>query len=253
MSAFRTRYRATALAATTTAVLALALTACGGSDSGTGTRSEDPASNSAPASAAKSATGSGSAATSDSGDGTAAKTSVAAKGTTAGGTTTGGSGTTAGTTSSGTGGAAKSATGSASAPLCTTKDVKISAATQGGPPYTHIVLTAKNTSGHRCEMKGFPEIQFLESHKQNIPSVAKSKPATRIVLDAGAPAYALVKLSDGGADENVEPVTAFAVWLQGGSGQAAVRAPGAEGIAVDPAKYRTGYWTYELRNGADDF
>ncbi|MFJ3591296.1 DUF4232 domain-containing protein [Streptomyces sp. NPDC090231] len=244
MSAFRTRSRATALAATTTAVLALALTACGGS--GTGTRSEGPANNAAPASAAKSATGSGSAATSDSAHGSAAKTSVAAKGTT--GTTTGGTGT-----GSGTGGAAKSATGSASAPLCTTEDVKISAAAQDGPPYTHIVLTAKNTSGRRCEMKGFPEIQFLESHKQNIPSVAKSKPATRIVLDAGAPAYALVKLSNGGADEDVRPVTAFAVWLQGGSGQAAVRAPGAEGIAVDPAAYRTGYWTYELRNGADDF
>ncbi|WP_328866334.1 DUF4232 domain-containing protein [Streptomyces sp. NBC_00304] len=243
MSAFRTRSRATALAATTTAVLALALTACGGSDSGTGTRSEGPANNAAPASAAKSATGSGS----------AAKTSVAAKGTTAGGTTTGGSGNGGTGTGSSTGGAAKGATGSASAPLCTTEDVRISAATQDGPPYTHIVLTAKNTSGHRCEMKGFPEIQFLESHKQNIPSVAKSKPATRIVLDAGAPAYALVKLSNGGADEDVQPVTAFAVWLQGGSGQAAVRAPGAEGIAVDPAAYRTGYWTYELRNGADDF
>ncbi|MFJ3527595.1 MULTISPECIES: DUF4232 domain-containing protein [unclassified Streptomyces] len=251
MSAFRTRSRATALAATTTAVLALALTACGGS--GTGTRSEGPANNAAPASAAKSATGSGSAATSDSAHGSAAKTSVATKGTTAGGTTTGGNGTGGTGTGSGTGGAAKGATGSASAPLCTTEDVRISAAAQGGPPYTHIVLTAKNTSGRRCEMKGFPEIQFLESHKQNIPSVAKSKPATRIVLDAGAPAYALVKLSNGGADEDVQPVTAFAVWLQGGSGQAAVRAPGAEGIAVDPAAYRTGYWTYELRNGADDF
>ncbi|NED78919.1 DUF4232 domain-containing protein [Streptomyces sp. SID11233] len=249
MSAFRTRSRATALAATTTALLALALTACGGSHSGTGTRSEGPANNAAPASAAKSATGTGSAATSESGDGTAAKTSVAAKGTTAGGTTAGGSTTTGGSG----GGAAKGTSGSASAPLCTTEDVRISAATQDGPPYTHIVLTARNTSGHRCEMKGFPEIQFLESHKQNIPSVARSKPATRIVLDAGAPAYALVKLSNGGADEDVEPVTAFAVWLRGGSGQATVRAPGAEGIAVDPAAYRTGYWTYELRNGADDF
>ncbi|MEV0785175.1 DUF4232 domain-containing protein [Streptomyces sp. NPDC050423] len=226
MSAFR--YRTTALAATTTAVLALALTACGGSNSGTGTKAEGTASNSAPASAAKSE------------DGTATKADAAKTPVTAKGGSTGG-------------GAAKGTTGSASTPLCTTKDVRISAATQDGPPYTHIVLTAKNTSGHKCEMKGFPEIQFLESHKQNIPSVAKSKPEARIVLDAGAPAYALVKLSDGGADEDVEPVTAFAVWLQGGDGQATVRAPGAEGIAVDPAKYKTGYWTYELRNGADDF
>ncbi|MFF3174059.1 DUF4232 domain-containing protein [Streptomyces sp. NPDC057900] len=244
MSAFRTRYRATALAATTTAVLALALTACGGGDSGTGTRSEGPANSSAPASATKSATtgsDSDSVASSGSGDGTAAKASVTSKG-----TGTGGSG-------SSTGAAAKGTSGSASTPLCTTKDVRISAATQDGPPYTHIVLTAKNTSGHKCEMKGFPEIQFLESHKQNIPSVAKSKPLVPVVLESGAPAYALVKLSDGGVDEDVEPVTAFAVWLQGGSGQAAVRAPGADGIAVDPAKYKTGYWTYELRNGADDF
>ncbi|MFJ4899148.1 DUF4232 domain-containing protein [Streptomyces sp. NPDC088727] len=241
MSAFRTRSRATALAATTTAVLALALTACGGSDSGTGTRSEGPANNAAPASAAKSATGSGS----------AAKTSVATKDST-GGSGTGGSGP-GGTTTGSSTGVTKGTSGSASTPACTTKDVKISAATQDGPPYTHIVLTAKNTSGRKCEMKGFPEIQFLESHKQNIPSVAKSKPAAPVVLGAGAPAYALVKLSDGGADENVEPVKGFAVWLQGGSGQAVVGAPGPDGIAVDPAKYKTGYWTYELRNGADDF
>jgi hypothetical protein len=34
---------------------------------------------------------------------------------------------------------------------------------------------------------------------------------------------------------------------------AAVKAPGSEGIAVDPATWATGYWTPELRNGADDF
>ncbi|MGW1603504.1 DUF4232 domain-containing protein, partial [Streptomyces eurythermus] len=28
---------------------------------------------------------------------------------------------------------------------------------------------------------------------------------------------------------------------------------GSDGIAVDPAKALTGYWTPELRNGADDF
>lgn len=43
------------------------------------------------------------------------------------------------------------------------------------------------------------------------------------------------------------------MWLQGGGGQAVVGAPGPDGIAVDPAKNKTGYWTYELRNGADDF
>ncbi|WAL96743.1 DUF4232 domain-containing protein [Streptomyces sp. Je 1-369] len=141
----------------------------------------------------------------------------------------------------------------AAAPVCTTKDVTISAARHGGPPYTHIVLTAKNTSGHSCKMTGFPEIQFLESHKQDVPAVAKSKPASPVVLKAGAPAYALVKISDGGVDETNEPVSAFQVTLQGGGGRAAVRAPGSAGIAVDPAKALTGYWTYELRNGADDF
>ncbi|GHG96392.1 DUF4232 domain-containing protein [Streptomyces rubradiris] len=142
---------------------------------------------------------------------------------------------------------------SASPPLCTAGNVTISAATQDGPPYTHIVLTAKNTSSHACRLTGFPHIQFLESHKQDVPAVAKSKPATPVVLTAGAPAYALVKLSDGGIDEDAEPVTAFSVMLEGDPTVIAVTAPGSEGIAVDPAKALTGYWTPELREGADDF
>ncbi|MFF5436371.1 DUF4232 domain-containing protein [Streptomyces achromogenes] len=142
---------------------------------------------------------------------------------------------------------------SASAPLCTAGDVTVSAATQDGPPYTHIVLTAKNTSRHTCRLTGFPHIQFLESHKQDVPAVAKSKPATPVVLTAGAPAYALVKLSDGGMDEDVEPVSAFSVTLENDPTVISVTAPGSEGIAVDPAKALTGYWTPELRNGADDF
>ncbi|MEU2435877.1 DUF4232 domain-containing protein [Streptomyces rubradiris] len=142
---------------------------------------------------------------------------------------------------------------SASAPLCTAGNVTISAATQDGPPYTHIVLTAKNTSSHACRLTGFPHIQFLESHKRDVPAVAKSKPAAPVVLTAGAPAYALVKLSDGGIDEDVEPVTDFSVMLEGDPTVIAVTAPGSEGIAVDPAKALTGYWTPELREGADDF
>jgi hypothetical protein len=62
-----------------------------------------------------------------------------------------------------------------------------------------------------------------------------------------------VRLSDGGVDEDVETVEDFSVTLQGNAGMAIVKAPGAEGIAVDPAKWATGYWTPELRNGADDF
>lgn len=86
-----------------------------------------------------------------------------------------------------------------------------------------------------------------------MPAVAKSKPAAPVVLTVGAPAYALVKLSDVGTDENTEPVTAFSVTVQGSSGLATVQAPGSAGIAVDPAKWATSYWTPELRNGADDF
>ncbi|MFC9243016.1 DUF4232 domain-containing protein [Streptomyces sp. NPDC057136] len=223
------RHRSTLLAAATTAVLALALTACGGDDGGT--KSAGPAdSSSAPAAAA---------AGSSQDTGTTKDTAAAQ---------TTGSNTGTGTADKSTGDGA-----AASAPTCTTKDVAISAARQDGPPYTHIVLTAKNTSGHSCTIKGFPKVQFLESHKEDVPAVAKSKPAAPVVLEAGAPAYALVKLSDGGVDEETEPVSAFSVWLEGGDGMAAVKAPGSGGIAVDPAVWATGYWTPELRNGADDF
>ncbi|MEU6125590.1 hypothetical protein [Streptomyces sp. NPDC047123] len=73
------------------------------------------------------------------------------------------------------------------------------------------------------------------------------------MLRPGAPAYAPVKLSDGGVDEPNEPVSAFSVTLQDSGGTASVRAPGRGGVAVDPAKALTGYWTYELRDGVDDF
>lgn len=223
------RHRSALLAAATTAALALALTACGGE--GTGTQSAGPAdTSSAPAAAAGSSQDAGT-------------TKDTAKDTNAAETTGNGSGT----ADSNGGGAA------ASAPVCTTEDVAISAARQDGPPYTHLVLTAKNTSGHSCTIQGFPKIQFLESHKEDVPAIAKSKPAAPVVLEAGAPAYALVKLSDGGADEENEPVSAFALWLEGGDGMATVTAPGDGGIAVDPAVWATGYWTHELRNGADEF
>ncbi|MEW2256744.1 DUF4232 domain-containing protein [Streptomyces sp. NPDC047869] len=137
--------------------------------------------------------------------------------------------------------------------VCAARDVAVTAATQGGAPYTHIVLTARNTSGHSCRLVGAPHIQLLESHKQDVPVVARSKPAAPVVLTAGAPAYALVKLSDGGVDEDNEPVSAFSVVLEGDSEVIAVTAPGSGGIAADPAKALTGYWTPELRNGADDF
>ncbi|MFK4107248.1 DUF4232 domain-containing protein [Streptomyces sp. NPDC002176] len=213
------------------AALALSLTAC---QSGEGTKAEG-------APVAK--------------DTAAAATSAPAAGTSTGtdtGTTTGTS-TAVGTahkTGSGSSGAKK---GTASTPLCRAQDVKVSSERQDGPPYTHIILTARNTSGHRCEMAGFPHIQFLESHKQDVPSVAKSKPAVPTVLNPGDPAFVLVKLSDGGVDEDNEVVTAFQLVLQGDSTVIAVDSSAGGGLAVDPAKTLTGYWTTELRNGADDF
>ncbi|MFJ8665394.1 DUF4232 domain-containing protein [Streptomyces sp. NPDC093600] len=234
------RNRTTVLAAAATAVLTLTVTACGGD--GSGVRSAGSAADSsapAPASSAPAAESAES-----------ASPSTGTPGSTGTGT---GTGKNAGATrGAGTGKAATSPT-AASTPVCTPKSIAISAARQDGPPYTHIVLTAKNTSRHSCRLTGFPEIQFLESHRENVPAVAKSRPAAPVVLAAGAPAYARVKLSDGGVDEHTEPVTDFAVTLRGSDEVIAVRAPGEGGIAVDPAKWATGYWTPQLRNGADDF
>ncbi|MFI6846291.1 MULTISPECIES: DUF4232 domain-containing protein [unclassified Kitasatospora] len=244
MTTFRSR--TTALATVSTAALVLTLTACNGDGGAAGgggsaaTKAAAPAAAPA-ASQAQPAQGGG-----------ASQGAGASQGT--------GTGSSAGAGAGSGAGAAQPAatkapapTAAASTPLCTVKDVAISAAHQDGPPYTHIVLTAKNTSGHSCRLDDHPQIRFLESHRENVPAVAKSKPAAPVVLTAGAPAYALVKLSDGGVHENNEPVTAFSVALSGSSGQATVKAPGAEGIAVDPAAWATGYWTYELRNGADEF
>ncbi|MEU2480489.1 DUF4232 domain-containing protein [[Kitasatospora] papulosa] len=232
MSTVRTR--TTVLAAAATAVLALSLTACG--EDGTGTKSAGPAGSGSTAAAAavKSAQNAGS--TESDGASQATGDSGSAK-------TTGGTKTSGATKTGGDGGVA----------ACTTKGLAISAAVQDGPPTTHIVLTAKNTSGHSCLMQGFPEIRFLENARGTVPAVGKSKPAGPVVLAAGAPAYAVVRLSDGGMDEDVETVKDFSVTLPGNAGMAIVKAPGAEGIAVDPARWATGYWTPELRNGADEF
>ncbi|KUL55003.1 DUF4232 domain-containing protein [Streptomyces sp. NRRL S-1521] len=226
------RSRATVLAAAGAAALALSLTACGGN--GSGPRAAAPAEATVAVAPAKNEAGEKNA------DAEAPTVSRAGRAERA---------EAAGTARS----AASPGATVAAAPVCTTEDLKISAARHGGPPYTHIVLTAKNTSGHSCRMTGHPEIQFLESHRENVPPVAKSRPAAPVVLKAGAPAYAMVRLSDGGVDESTEPVSGFSVTLKGGGGTAAVTAPGRGGIAVDPAAWRTGYWTYELRNGADDF
>ncbi|MFJ4031165.1 DUF4232 domain-containing protein [Streptomyces griseoluteus] len=213
------------------AALALSLTAC---QSGEGTKAEG---------AAPAAEDSVSASTAASPPAAGASTS---------GNTGSGTSTAVGTAHR-SGSASSGAQKGTTTPLCRARDVKVSSERQDGPPYTHIVLTARNTSGHRCEMAGFPHIQFLESHKQDVPSVAKSKPAAPTVLNPGDPAYVLVKLSDGGVDEDNEVVNAFQLVLEGDSTVIAVDSSAGGGLAVDPAKTLTGYWTTELRNGADDF
>ncbi|MCN9240405.1 DUF4232 domain-containing protein [Streptomyces sp. RY43-2] len=247
------RHRSALLAVAGTA-LVLSLTAC---QSDEDTKSTSAATSSATAEASDSKdtgmsdpTGSTDSAASNGSTGSKdSKGATGSKGSAGSADADGSAGTTGANGSSGSTG--KQAT--ASTPVCTARDVTITAAKQGGPPYTHLVLTAKNTSGHSCRLTGFPRIQFLESHKQDVPSVAKSKPAAPVVLAAGAPAYALVKLSNGGVDEDNEPVVAFSVMLEGDSTVITVSAPGSGGVAVDPAQALTGYWTPELRNGADDF
>ncbi|CAL2070899.1 MULTISPECIES: DUF4232 domain-containing protein [Streptomyces] len=238
-----TLHRTALLAAAGTA-LVLPLTACQG----------DGDANSAPTSGSSVNVQSPSGKATDA-SGTTGSANSAGSGSSSGSTgSNGGGGSTKASGSSGSSGSASSGEqASASTPVCAAGDVHITAATQDGPPYTHIVLTAKNTSRHSCRLTGFPHIQFLESHKQDVPAVAKSKPEAPVVLAAGDPAYALVKLSDGGREEDNEPVTAFSVMLAGDPTVIAVTAPGSGGIAVDPAKALTGYWTPELRNGADDF
>ncbi|WP_338683390.1 DUF4232 domain-containing protein [Streptomyces acidiscabies] len=232
-------HRSTLLALAGTA-LALSLTAC---QSGEGTESAAASPDVTVASTPVAGTS-----TADKAAGTTAGTAGKP-----GASGTSGSGSAKAAGSNGSAGSGSSTGDKAATPTCTAADVRITAALQDGPPYTHIVLTAKNTSRHSCRLAGFPRVQFLESHKQDVPAVAKSKPATPVVLAAGAPAYALVKLSDGGVDEDNEPVSAFQVMLEDDSTVITVSAPGKDGIAVDPAKALTGYWTYELRNGADDF
>ncbi|MEV6612917.1 DUF4232 domain-containing protein [Streptomyces sp. NPDC051051] len=226
------RHRSTLLAVAGTA-LALSLTAC---QSDTDSKSTSAPTTSATVTSSPTTAGKG-AGTSDGTGATDSAGSAGSKGSAGSAGTTGPTGEQA----------------TASTPVCTARDVRVTAATQDGPPYTHIVLTARNTTRHSCRLTGFPHVQFLESHKQDVPSVAKSEPAAPVVLTAGAPAYALVKLSDGGVDEDNEPVSAFSVVLEGDSTVIAVTAPGSDGIAVDPAKALIGYWTPELRNGADDF
>ncbi|MEU2657391.1 DUF4232 domain-containing protein [Streptomyces sp. NPDC007325] len=145
----------------------------------------------------------------------------------------------------------------AKAPVCAYGDVTITAAKADEVPTEHIVLTATNTSGRACRLLGHPLIAFgaIQTAK-DVPPVAKSKPAAPVVLDPGAPAYANVRVSRGGVHEDNKVVKEFNVNLFAAAGPAegsvVVAAP-AGGVAVDEAVAVTGYWTPELRSGADEF
>ncbi|MFD4497492.1 DUF4232 domain-containing protein [Streptomyces sp. NPDC058486] len=145
----------------------------------------------------------------------------------------------------------------AKTPVCAHGDVKITAAKADEVPTEHIVLTATNTSARACRLLGHPLLAFgaIQTAK-DVPPVAKSKPAAPVVLDPGAPAYANVRVSAGGVHEDNKVVKEFTVNLLAADGPAegsvVVAAPEG-GIAVDEAIAKTGYWTPELRNGADEF
>ncbi|MFF0427421.1 DUF4232 domain-containing protein [Streptomyces sp. NPDC004520] len=259
----RNHRKNTVLAAAAIAALSLGLTACGGGDD---TAAKDAGSAS---SAAQSATGTGADGTAGGGtaDQTAAKSGSGSStgGSSTGGSTTGGSkasstgGSKAGSSTGSTGSTGSSTGGSSSAktPACAYGDIKVTAAKADEVPTEHIVLTATNTSGRTCTLLEYPLIAFgpIQTAK-DIPSVAKSKPGTPIVLKAGAPAYANVRIALGGVHEDNKVVKEFNVNLFAPEGPAegsiVVKAP-AGGLAVDEAAAKTGYWTYELRNGADEF
>ncbi|MCX5165846.1 DUF4232 domain-containing protein [Streptomyces sp. NBC_00264] len=243
--------RPAVLAASAVAALSLTLTACGGED---GSKDNGAAASVSAEQGTSGSSGGGS--SSNGGVGTTGSTTTDS-GTT--GSTTTGSGTTGSGTSAGTvvqAGVKKKAT--AKAPACTVNDVKISAAKQAGLPTTHITLTATNISGHACTLLQYPLLGFgdLPQTSKDVPAVAKSKPGTPIVLNAGTPAYAAVRINNGGVDEKNHAVSSFYVNLFAADGPAegsrTVAAPKG-GIAVDDAAAKTGYWTYELRNGADEF
>ncbi|MCX4983210.1 DUF4232 domain-containing protein [Streptomyces sp. NBC_00572] len=251
----RTHHKSSVLAAAAIAALSLGLTACGGTDTG--------AKDAGSASASQQSSGNASAGTTDNGtaaageaDQTAAKSG---SGSTGGSTATGGTGGTSGGTGTkgSTTGASTGGKSSAKAPACAYGDIKVTAAKADEVPTEHIVLTATNTSGSACTLLQYPLIAFgpIQTAK-DVPAVAKSKPAAPIVVKPGAPAYANVRIALGGAHEDNKVVKTFNVNLFAPEGPAegsiVVQAP-AGGLAVDEAAAKTGYWTYELRNGADEF
>ncbi|MGW6418032.1 DUF4232 domain-containing protein [Streptomyces sp. NPDC055055] len=243
----------TVLAAAAIAALSLGLTACGGGDGSTGAKDAGSAS----AAQTTGGTADGGTATGGTADQTTAK---GGSGSTGGSTASSSSSSATGGSSSGSTGSTGSAGGSktdAKAPACAYGDVKITAKKADEVPTEHIVLTATNTSGRSCTLLQYPLIAFgpIQTAK-DVPAVAKSKPSAPVVLKAGEPAYANVRVALGGVDEDNKVVSEFNVNLFASDGPAegsvVVKAP-AGGLAVDESAAKAGYWTYELRNGADEF
>ncbi|KOG21574.1 MULTISPECIES: DUF4232 domain-containing protein [Streptomyces] len=246
----RNHRKNTVLAAAAIAALSLGLTACGGGDDATGAKDAGSAA------ASQSAGGSAAGGTAD--QAATKGGSGSAGGSTATSSSSGGSSSgSTGSTGSGSTGSTGGSKTSGAAPACAYGDVKITAKKADEVPTEHIVLTATNTSGSACTLLQYPLIAFgpIQTAK-DVPAVAKSKPAAPIVLKAGEPAYANVRVALGGAHEDNKVVGEFNVNLFSADGPAegsiVVKAP-AGGLAVDEAAAKTGYWTYELRNGADEF
>ncbi|MEU8973239.1 DUF4232 domain-containing protein [Streptomyces monashensis] len=236
-------HRTTTVLAIAAAALSLGLTACSGSGNGTGTKDEGKGSAAQPSAAQTHADGTGTAGSSGSAGGGTAARPAAENGKNSG---SGSGGTRAGRGKS-----------TAQAPACAAADVRVTAAKADETPTAHIVLTAKNISGHACRLYQYPLIAFGDIHTaKDVPAVAKSNPGTPVVLQPGDPAYANVRVALGGAHEDNKVVGRFNVNLFAADGPAegsvVVSAP-AGGLAVDEAAAKTGYWTYELRNDADEF
>ncbi|GHA72514.1 DUF4232 domain-containing protein [Streptomyces termitum] len=241
--------RAALLAAV--AVASLGLTACGGGDAVKDAGAAKPAQQTT--------------APQTTGEAPAGEAETGSTGSTGSSDTTGSTGSTGSTGTTGTKTKAKTGTDSgpsssgtkAKAKACAYGDVKVTMEKADEVPTEHIVLTATNTSGRTCTLLKYPLISFgqLQTAK-DVPPVAKSNPGIPIVLDAGASAYANVRVSQGGVHEDNKVVQEFGVNLFAADGPAegtvTVKTP-AGGLAVTDAAAKTGYWTYELRNGADEF
>lgn len=241
----------TALLVAAVAAVSLGLTACGGDD---GAKDAGSAKTTTGAPAATGTTGTGGATESAAPAGSSGSSAGASGGSSA--APAAGKGT-AGAAAQGTPAADAGSAADAKAPACAHGDVRITARKADEVPTEHIVLTATNTSARACRLLAYPLLAFGEIQTaKDVPAVPSSKPAAPVVLEPGAPAYANVRVANGGVHEDNKVVKEFNVNLFAAGGPAegsvVVAAP-AGGLAVDEAVAKTGYWTHELRNGADDF